>query len=436
MDVDKITDWLVSHSHPKMAQAIERCERVGVPLECDYSDQHRGSMPISCHRSMCPVCSEKGSRSHKRKIERIAKRLKWIADKANYVLGYCVFTVPKRLRHYFMSKEMLSELHRLGWQCVRDVLGAEGSATVIHFYGDAWYTIKGLAERLGKPEFIIQGWVEDGRIETWRDEQGRVWVRNPTWLDFHPHVNVLFPKQGDGYVTKEKLVELRRRWRELLEGVLGLPIGEDEENANYHYSKVIGQVMHKIGYVSRSTVGAGRFLKLSEAEKWLLVDELRGWRNVRYHGRLSDRNWKKYLEELKVKIEQKKGIECPVCHAQGCEGHRMKLVRATAGVSVQESDLIQEDDLVGERVRLDKLDENWFVVEGCSILLDEQSFRQLRLAQGKSADEIEEEIRKRLDSYWRNRGAPFTLRYKVLSQEARKWSIRESLNQRSLVNPL
>lgn len=385
LDLDKTTDWLSSH-FPKISRAIELCERMGIPLECDHPDHHRGSMPLSCHRSMCPICSKKGSRSHSRKIGRIATRLKWIAHNANYVLGYCIFTIPKELRHCFMSKEMLSELHQLGWRCVRDVFGAEGSATVIHFYGDEWYTVKGLAERMGKLTTVVWEWVKCGRIETRKDEQGRLWVRNPTWLDFHPHVNVLFPKRGRGYVTKKRLANLRRRWRELLQELLGLSIEESEENAYYDYSKAEGQVLHKIGYVSRSTIGAERFPKLSDAEKWLLTKGLEGWRNVRYQGRLSDRNWKKYLEELEVEVEKKKGIECPVCHEQGCEEHWMKVIKRLRK---------KGDCVIKERINLDELGDSWFAVQGCDVLLDERSFRQFRLAQGKPLDGIEAEIRKR-----------------------------------------
>lgn len=195
----------------------------------------------------------------------------WIAKMDNCVLGYVVFTIPPRLRHFFMSKENLAELHRRGAKCVEEVMGADGSCTVVHLFGD-------------------------------RSDE------------FHPHINVIFPKWGEGYISDSQLKELRRRWREILQDWFGVPIDEREENAHYSYARVEGQMIHRVKYVSRSVINPERFLRLDDSLKLLIVEGLKGFRNVRYHGRLSDRNWRSYLQEMGVNVPTKaKGITCPIC---------------------------------------------------------------------------------------------------------------------------
>lgn len=269
VDPDAVRVWLASNFYSPLARAIEMCERCGVPLaDANY---HRFSKLISCHRMLCPKCSQKDSRAHKRKYGRIWNKLMWIAQVANCVLGYVVFTIPPRLRRFFMDKENLAELHRRGAKCVEEVMGADGSCTVVHLFGD-------------------------------RSDE------------FHPHVNVVFPQWGNGHVSESKLKELRRRWREMLQEWLDVQIDESEENAHYNYARVKGQMIHRVKYISRSVVGPERFLRLDDSLKRLIVEGLKGFRNVRYHGRLSDRNWRSYLQEIGVDTPMKaKGITCPIC---------------------------------------------------------------------------------------------------------------------------
>lgn len=297
VDPDAVWVWLCTHFQAPLARAIEMCEKCGVPLaDANY---HRFSKLISCHRVLCPKCSQKDSRSHKRKYGRIWDKLMWIAKVDNCVLGYVVFTIPPLLRHFFMSKENLAELHRRGAKCVEEVMGADGSCTVVHLFGDQ------------------------------SDK-------------FHPHVNVIFPEWGKGYVSTSQLIKLRRGWREILQDWFGVPIDERQENAYFNYARVGGQMIHRVKYISRSVMNPERFLRLDESLKLLIVEGLKKFRNVRYHGRLSDRNWKKYLQEMGFDVlANKRGITCPICE------EKLRVIKQQK----QQGELI-----LAERVRLDDMD--------------------------------------------------------------------------------
>lgn len=376
--------------YEKVQRAIARCENTGIPLACDSG--HRGSLPISCHRPMCPRCGEKGSRAHKRKTARIAKRLQWVGQSGSYALGYVVLTIPKRLRYLAKRKDVLSGLHRLAARCVSDVFSADGSATVIHFYGDDWYSVQAIAKRYDVTVSEVWQWIRAGKLESRSKEKGQTVVRNPSWLEYHPHVNILFPIKGGGYQTDEKLRQLKRKWREMLSDFLGETIQENEENAYYGFATCEKKVMHKISYVAQSTIKAERFLNLSSSVQKFFIKDLRGWRNVRYHGRLSDRNWRKYLEELGVVIAKKESLKCPVCKHQGCD-HDMMLMKISHTLKTKTGKVI-----LGNRIILDELGYSaitgWKFLkhESCEFLLSRSTYIELRQLEGASSKEIQKEL--------------------------------------------
>jgi hypothetical protein len=262
-------DWFNTNGFEHHALALCKCGKKSVVLSDDAN--HRFARPIRCHRIFCPTCGEKDSESHNRRYGRAWDRL--VSFRA---LGYVVLTIPPECRARFRSQAELRALHKLAWTCVERVFGAAGGMTALHYFGD----------------------------------------KSPK---YHPHANVLFPLFGKAFVNVNKLIELRQVWREILEDYLDVDIPEAQENAYYGYAKTKARKIHRIKYVTRSSVPASRFLMLDEEDKRLIAGLFR-FHNQRWWGRLSNRCYAEYLQELhrqgKIDDYQKRKREftCPICH--------------------------------------------------------------------------------------------------------------------------
>jgi hypothetical protein len=296
----EIVGWLNEHGHDKEAQGIAVCggQTNAVDLRCHA--EHRYAKQIFCGRQYCPRCGEVESVIHQRRYSRSWDRLMWAP-----ALGKVVLTVPEELRNDFKDIDMLGKLHKFGWECVKETLGRElnidGAMTTVHFFGDK---DKNEGKDIDK---------------------------------FHPHVNITFPLCSDEalVVSEETLKALRNKWYDMLEELTGKKIsltedGRERKNAHYGFKVSDAQKAQWVKYVLRPTVGAERFLRLDDDLKEFIVT-LVGFHNVRWYGKLSNRNFKGYREDylenapfyqefIAKKQEQESEKPdfkyCPICHGR------------------------------------------------------------------------------------------------------------------------
>ena len=272
-DYYQMRKWLWENGFPSVAKALKMCGS-GIEMKCEGN--HRHANHVVCHRMFCRRCGKKNSYSHKRKYSRMWGRIMWAKT-----LGYVVLTVPERLRSHFKDQTMLDCLYRLGWQAISEIFNVDGSTVVLHLFGD-------------KTD------------------------------NFHPHINILFPIDGDPWIDSSILAKLRCRWRVLLEELLKVEIGEDEENAWYGYGNSEGKKIHMISYICRSVCPASRFVVLPESLK-RFVAGLRRFHNVRWFGELANSKYSGYIKRLKAegrigedwKVKpDPETLNCVVCDGQ------------------------------------------------------------------------------------------------------------------------
>lgn len=303
----EIVGWLNKHGHNEEAQAVAVCggKTNAVDLRC--LAEHRYAKQIFCGRQYCIRCGEEDSVIHQQRYSRSWDRLMWAP-----ALGGIVLTVPEEIRNDFKSIDKLGLLHKAGWACVKEVWGRDvvkengevekgididGAMTTVHLFGD-------------------------------EDEKGDRFDK------FHPHVNITFPMILEKpMVSKERLEALRSGWYDILTELTGEEIsltgdGRERKNAWYGYRDTEAKKAHWLKYVLRATVGVERFLRLSDDMKEFIVTSLMGFHNVRWFGKLSNRNFKKYKKDylenalfyqefLSKKSEKPRDFKyCPICHGR------------------------------------------------------------------------------------------------------------------------
>jgi uncharacterized Zn finger protein (UPF0148 family) len=265
-------EWIEERDH-KQARALERCGDTYVEMKC--KEGHRFLKRVYCGRMFCPVCGEKGSDVHKRRVKRSLSRLEW-----GDVWYTIVFTVPEGIRERFKSKEKLTELSRRAWEVVEVALGSDfqdlGGMVTVHLFGDR--------------------------------------------SEFHPHVNVTIPARLRGKVGFPKGVV--RRLKELWAKTLG--VVEVVVDVKYKTSK--RQKMHWLRYVLRSTCNWERFKRLSQDLREFILFLAR-WHNVRWYGILANCKYRKWLEDHLVSLLLEEG--CPIC------GRKLFFVAVWEGRSVR-----------------------------------------------------------------------------------------------------
>ena len=274
-----ITDWLYDNGFGQKASKIWKCGSGAVELIDDH--HHRFAHVCGCRSDICLSCSEKESDRHKQRYGRVLKKMRWISMVDDVQLGYCVLTIPKHLRSELLDTAMLKEFHRKGWECLSGVFGGlvDGATTTLHFFG----------------------------------EPG---INSGVW---NPHINILFPVRGSGFVDRSLLAELKERWGLVLSEWLGVDC-LSQSNVWYSYMVAEAHQVHSIKYVTRSTIGS-RFMDSPEYVRYFIAG-LRYYNNVRWWGKLSYRNWRDYLEGIAelnnlafedIVQEQKTSCECPIC---------------------------------------------------------------------------------------------------------------------------
>ncbi len=280
---DKLRPHLES-KFPKLWKSISACGETAVELEDDVKGKgvrngaegkpHSYQKVLHCSKSLCPVCSEKNSEAHKRRYARMIRKFRHFVE--NEPMGYAVFTVPPALRPHFKDKVSLGFLMKAAASVVQGVLGVDGAVVSMHFFGDKT-------------------------------------------LDYHPHVNVIFPLLADRgkrkvyeHLSKKKLDFLRSEWKDALKDYTKEDI--DQVSVHYQFSGTEARKVHKFKYVGRSTVPFEAFLNLDDDMQEFLVDGLFRFHNVRYYGEFSNCKWKSFYFHLGAEFPKDlKKLLCPLC---------------------------------------------------------------------------------------------------------------------------
>ena len=269
---------------PKLWTSISACGETAVELEDDVKSvgvrngaegrPHSYQKVLHCSKSLCPVCSEKNSEAHKRRYARMIRKFRHFVE--NEPMGYMVFTVPLAQRPHFKDKVSLGYLMKAAASVVQGVLGVDGVVVSMHFFGDKK-------------------------------------------LDYHPHVNVIFPLLADRgsrkvyeRLSKKKLELLRSEWRDALQDYTKEKI--DQVSVHYQFAGTEGRKVHKFKYVGRSTVPFEAFIALDEGMQEFLIDGLFRFHNVRYYGEFANCKWKSFYFHIGAEFPRDlKKLLCPLC---------------------------------------------------------------------------------------------------------------------------
>jgi len=238
-----------------------RCGSRVIVGECDNG--HQFLKILYCGKEWCsnPKCVE---HTWKRRIARALPKVAVMEE-----AGYFVFTLPTEMREVFKVRENLAELRRCVKRKLKRTYPDLRAITRWHWFGDS---------NLGK---------------------------------FHPHLNILVDALQK--IPGEDLKELKRYYKELLERISGVNIGDKKIDLWYSYLKTKGRIVHAVKYIMRPT-----FL-IYERD---LAERLKGFRNNVYWGRWRDQTYEE-IEREAVRREANTKIKpevvllsnkiCPVC---------------------------------------------------------------------------------------------------------------------------
>ena len=229
--------------------------------ECDGG--HQFFKVIYCGKEWCnnPKCVES---TWKRRIARALPKVA-VMEKA----GYFVFTIPEEMREVFKDQENLAELRRCVKRKLKRTYPDLRAITRWHWFGDS---------NLGK---------------------------------YHPHFNILVDALQE--IPGEDLKELKRYYKELLERISGVKIGDKKIDLYYHYLKTKGRIIHAVRYIMRPT-----FLIYDRD----LAEKLKGFRNNVYWGKWRDQTYEEIEREairreadikIKPEVVLLSNKICPVC---------------------------------------------------------------------------------------------------------------------------
>lgn len=237
------------------------CGNRAILGECDNG--HQFLKICYCGKEWCnnPNCVEA---TWKRRIARALPKMA-VMDRA----GYFVLTIPEEMREIFKEKKNLSEMRTAIKRKLQRLYPELRAITRYHWFGD---------QNLGK---------------------------------YHPHLNLLVDDlQG---IPKADLVEIKRFYKDLLERISGINIGDKKIDLYYKYLQEKGQIIHAIKYIMRPT-----FLLYNQA----LSENLKGFRNNVYWGTWRDQT----VEEIEREAIQREATTktkpevvllsnniCPVC---------------------------------------------------------------------------------------------------------------------------
>lgn len=369
LDMHQIESWLVKNKYMSALRAVTSCGTTGIPATC--KNEHTSAMSVSCGKSFCPSCSLKKSYIHQRKINRMLHRVTEPVKKG-MVASYAVVTMSKKLQNWIMFGDRNEKEQKKRLKDIRGIINKapiefyektkgsdsleDASIASFHWAGDEYLTVerfireknrsirlKAFREGFEEPatEFTkkcLDDLMQQGKIEyivsTVVNEndgtvQEEVKVLSPNADKFHLHLNMFFlhKDKRSAYIPSEQLPVLRRMIAERIKEYLveqsndGVEVPDALLNngisINYHLEYLdntkLTQLKHRVSYSLRETIGASRFIRMSDPKKHYILNALKGFRNVVYYGRLSTRNVGKYFEDLGIEAPTKEPPTCSVC---------------------------------------------------------------------------------------------------------------------------
>jgi len=244
--------------------------------ECDNG--HQFLRACYCGKEWCnnPNCVEA---TWKRRIARALPKVA-VMEKA----GYFVLTIPEEMREAFRSLEIVGYTLK----------------------GEKYLGQKNLNElRTGIKRKLKRTYPELRAIIRYH------WFGDKKLGKYHPHLNILVDDLQA--LSKSDLTELKRFYKDLLERVSGIRIGDKKIDLYYQYLQEKGQIIHAVKYIMRPT-----FLLYDKT----LSKALKGFRNNVYWGKWRDQT----TEEIEKEAIQREATTrtkpevvllsnniCPIC---------------------------------------------------------------------------------------------------------------------------
>lgn len=272
----------------EFSKAVVSCGSKFINARCVDDIEHSYFIELNCGKEYCPKCGVKGSRVHKKRVNKAMKRLNHIEKFSTLTI-----TVPKEHAEIFLDRDKLNSFYKSGIR-VAKLIGLGGFARV-HFFGD----------------------------------------KRESYLELHPHLNILIVEGG--YIKKEELEFIKVSIGRSFRAIIGCDV---EVNLHYQYYVKKGDIwrdskgnsckgnilVHKVKYITRATVGYERFKSLEYGLKEGLFLLLEGDKEshkriilMRWWGDMSNAKYKKIVAEIVgVGAFDAEGDEmlCPCCNSK------------------------------------------------------------------------------------------------------------------------
>lgn len=268
--------------------AVLSCGSRWINAECKGNNGHRYYIELVCGKEYCPVCGVKGSKVHLKRVKKAMSRLNHIEKFSTLTV-----TVPKEFSEIFLERSKLDSFYKAGIRIAKEI--GEGGFARIHFFGD----------------------------------------KKETWLELHPHLNLLIV--DGGYLEYEKLEDIKKSMGRSFRAIIGQDV-----LVNLHYqfyrkqgdvwldsrgNKCKGNILrHKVKYITRATVGYERIKELEFGLRSSLLELLEGDKDshkrillMRWWGNMSNNKYKKTIaEKLGAGALDGEGEKmlCPCCSSE------------------------------------------------------------------------------------------------------------------------
>lgn len=270
-------------------ESLAKCGTKAIVTRCTNDEgQHYWAKRLYCGQEWCPVCGEKGSHTHLRRVSKWVPKARQLEN-----MGYLVIEWPVRYRKVGRVAEYEGDTRAdpgdgQGHVYSHDALRATTNA-IIEVLAGKRKGRKGRVDGFFGRGVLRWHWYGDD------DPQGR---------GYNPHVNVLVDA---GRLSKQRLNALKQALRDSLR-VPDLIV-------HYHYTTKPAQMMFWLRYVTRATF---------RDYTWdgYMARQLYNFRNSRWWG-----NWKgEPVWGVTPDIDAEAGLlekllsigsgKCPVCHCQ------------------------------------------------------------------------------------------------------------------------
>jgi hypothetical protein len=335
----------IPETNPSLDQPVKHsCGTYSLISECE-SGNHHFAKRIYCGKEWCPICGEKRSPAHNRRIARVLPKAMQIRE-----MGYFVIEFPDMYRHLGAGGMSPDEINGRAW-CYSKKDLQDTTRRIVD-------TLAG--KRMGR-RGRVGGFFSRGLLR-WH------WFGDEVTGKWNPHANVLV---DSSFIENEKLEAIKATLRQ----ALNVP----DLIVHYSFYDKPGQMFQKVEYITRATF---------RDYDWnpYMANELFNFRNQRWWGTWKDAPaWgADQLEETDVDglldIGKLQGGICPDCgqplrtlYRSKLDGHEVKWTRpidstwliiwnaheiaGTGYHRIPESQWTGKDLSPGEYIRLQELEQ-------------------------------------------------------------------------------